>query len=142
MPETFRKLNCKLCESAFYRTNLILKFMEVQRFHCKICETNFAKGHFMKGHIISVHVETNNFIWIMWNWICNILLDENSWVGKDFIANCVKLLLQQLILNTTWAHDRRIANLVCNGLYFRAIYRFFTVTHVRIDLLQNQSTLF
>ena len=40
---------------------MFYKFMEVQRFHCKICETNFAKGHVMKGHIISVHVDTKTF---------------------------------------------------------------------------------
>ena len=62
-------LNCKLCESSIGRTHQILllkdmlpKFMRIQRFYCKLCENNFAKGNWMKGHIISVHVETNNFI--------------------------------------------------------------------------------
>ena len=67
MPEAFRKLNCKLCESGFERTcqksmDMLPKFMRIQRFYCKLCETNFATGHLMKGHIISVHMETKNSI--------------------------------------------------------------------------------
>ena len=34
----------------------LFDFMRIQRFYCKLCETSFAKGHWMNGHILK-------FIW-------------------------------------------------------------------------------
>ena len=130
MPEAFRKLNCKLCKIGFERTNQILKvilpiFMRIQRFHCKLCETKFAKGHWMKRHVISVHVETKNYIWIMWNCFCNILLDESSWGGKELYWKLFETTFArthyQMKMHVTLAHDRRNTNPVCKGLKFRPI---------------------
>ena len=39
----------------------------------------------------------------------------------------------QMKIHVTLAHDRRNTNPVCKGLYFWAIHKFFSVTHVRID---------
>ena len=133
MPETFKKLKCKSCESGFERTYQILmdmlpKLMRIQTFYWKLCETNFAKGHLMKGH-------ADYF---------------SSCEEKEFYLNHVKLVLQhpvrwkfmrwqrillqiletafgttyhQMKVHFSFAHDRRNANPVCKGL-FRVIYRF------------------
>ena len=57
MPEAFRKLNCKLCVSDIETTHQILKdmlpkFMRLQKFYCKSCETKFVKVHLIVDHII------------------------------------------------------------------------------------------
>ena len=95
MSEAFRKLNCKLCASVFERTHQILKdmlpkLMRIQRFDCKLCENNFAKGHWMKGHIILFESCETGFA-------TSYQLKVHK-EAKYFTASCVKLLLWQPII--------------------------------------------
>ena len=103
MPEAFRKLNCKLCKSGFERTHQILKvmlpkFMWIQRFHCKLCETKFAKGHWWKD-ILFQFISRQRILFEScetgFATSCKMKIHEEA---KNFIANCVKLLLEQHII--------------------------------------------
>ena len=97
MPEAFRKLNCKLCESGFERTYQILmdtlpKFMRIQRFYCKLCESGFERTCQILLNMLPKFMRIQRF----YCKLCEINFEKGHWMKvhvEEFYLNHVQLVL-------------------------------------------------